>query len=294
MDLEPHAGQPVVRQRLRDRPVVAAGAPRARRTAGRVSGRATAPPTRLLTRRVRPNAGVRVRPRTLRPAALVTSPWSRHLPRMLRRAIGTVLRPLFLAALRLFPEPDPWERLDVAAPLHEYGSGARRDFAWYFEGESAVTVTSLAEVRAWLEGCEYASDPQLFQESDFWQHPRTFEHLRRGDCEDFALWAWRKLVELGHDVDLVVGRTLPWEPGQGRHAWLVLRLEGTEYLYEPGRRGDDALRPLSAVKESYLPELGVGPDRKRFAFAGNLVAMRRWRGGAGKASSVKSRGDTAA
>src|SRR5690348_3236184 len=43
--------------------------------------------------------------------------------------------------------------------------------------------------------CEYVRDP--VHERDFWQHPKTFEQLRKGDCEDHALWAWRKLTELG-------------------------------------------------------------------------------------------------
>src|SRR5205085_1473130 len=68
-------------------------------------------------------------------------------------------------------------------------------FAWYFEGQSAVTVGSVDDVCEWLLECEYVHDPELFHEPDFWQHPRTFERLRKGDCEDHALWAWRKLVE---------------------------------------------------------------------------------------------------
>jgi hypothetical protein len=56
----------------------------------------------------------------------------------------------------------------------------------------------------------------LFGEADFWQHPSTFERLRTGDCEDFAVWAWRKLIELGYDVDLVAGGvfgTASWTAG---------------------------------------------------------------------------------
>ena len=43
---------------------------------------------------------------------------------------------------------------------------------------------------AWLLGCVYARDRDLFRNPDYWQHPCNFEGLRKGDCEDFALWAW--------------------------------------------------------------------------------------------------------
>ena len=164
---------------------------------------------------------------------------------------------------------DPWTRLDVAPRLALYGAGARHDVGWYFEGESVVPVATLDELRSWLAGCEYATDADLFQEPDFWQHPRTFERLRRGDCEDFALWAWRKLVELGYDADLVVGRCLHDEGREGRHAWIVFRHSGGEFLFEPvSGSAAHAVRPLEEVKERYVPEFGVGADRRRFAFAG--------------------------
>jgi hypothetical protein len=186
--------------------------------------------------------------------------------------VPTVVRRLLQRVRRLAGRAsasDPWTRLDVAPRLALYGAGARHDVGWYFEGESAVAVASLDEQRAWVAGCEYATDDDLFQEPDFWQHPRTFERLRRGDCEDFALWAWRKLVELGYDADLVVGRCLHDERREGRHAWVVFRHDGGEFLFEPvSGSAATAVRPLAEVKERYVPEFGVGADRRRFAFAG--------------------------
>ena len=205
----------------------------------------------------------------------------RPAPPLLHRAIAFLFGPLLRPLLRRMPVPDPWERLDAKAPIQAFGLGARHDFGWYFEGASAVTVTSLEDVQAWLAGCEYASDPHLFQEADFWQHPRTFEQLRKGDCEDFALWAWRKLVELGHDADLVVGRRVPPSRPGARHAWVVLRRDGAVYVYEPVRGAHEtAIQPLDAVRDRYVPEFGVGPDRKRFAFRGCLLALREPRPGA--------------
>lgn len=194
---------------------------------------------------------------------------------MIRRALRVLLRPVRRLVLRLTPVDDPWERLAADPPLAALGVGARRDFAWYFEGDSIVPVGSLDDVFAWLAGCKYASDPHLFQEPDFWQHPCVFEHLRHGDCEDFALWAWRKLVELGYDADFVVGRCVPPECENGRHAWIVFRRDGTEYVFEPAwAQHPHAVCALADVRAAYIPEFGVGRDRRPFAFAGYLYFLK--------------------
>lgn len=194
---------------------------------------------------------------------------------LLHRWLAKLLDPVFTAAVRLVPVDDPWERLSTRVPLARFGPGARNDFSWYLEGDTAQSPQSLDEMMDWLSGCEYASDETLFAEADFWQHPRTFEHLRRGDCEDFALWAWRKLLELGYDADLVVGRCVPPARESSRHAWIVFRRDGNEYLYEPSRRDRaTAVRLLSDVRNRYIPEFGVGPDAKRFAFSGYLYFLK--------------------
>jgi hypothetical protein len=134
----------------------------------------------------------------------------------LSRILYWTLRPAWRLILRVLPHEDPWTRLQYRVPVHRYGLGAKHDFAWYFEGDSGVSAENIGDVCDWLLSCEYVRDPELFHEADFWQHPRTFEQLRRGDCEDHALWAWRKLVELGYDADLVSGRQLPWDPDDPR------------------------------------------------------------------------------
>ena len=150
-----------------------------------------------------------------------------------------------------------------------FGDGARHGFEWVFEGPTEVHITSIDDVLDWLQGCRYESDTSLFQESDFWQHPRTFEQLRRGDCEDFALWAWRKLVELGFDANLVIGRCVPPRTANSRHAWIQFNDGETEFLFEPVLRDRSrALRPLGNVRAEYIPELGVAPNGRRFFFAG--------------------------
>ena len=70
-----------------------------------------------------------------------------------------------------------------------------------------------------------------------WQQPCAFEQSRRGDCEDFALWAWRKLVEMGVDAEFYVGRVMCGDdPVSARqHAWVVYRVDD-EFLFEPRPR----------------------------------------------------------
>lgn len=195
---------------------------------------------------------------------------------MLRRIVGFMLRPLWGALIRLMPDGDPWERVNIAPRLDMYGSGARLEFSRYLQGSSRVTVASIDDVQDWLLGCRYERDEALFAEPDFWQHPTTFEHLRAGDCEDFALWTWRKLIELEVDADFITGYSLTGGELAGRHAWVVFREGGSEFLFEPVAR-DKArmIRPLAEVRHEYLPEFGADRTARRFAFTGYLMGTKR-------------------
>ena len=132
----------------------------------------------------------------------------------------------------------PWKRLSLPVPIGAFGPGSRREFAHYFEGESRVRVESIDEIVEWLLTCQYMTDAIQFKQRDLWQHPVTFEQLRCGDCEDFALWAWRKLADIGIDAEFYVGRVVvDDEPGVDRqHAWVVFRVDGVPFLFEPAAR----------------------------------------------------------
>lgn len=87
-----------------------------------------------------------------------------------------------------------------------------------------------------------------FHEADFWQHPRTFEHLRKGDCEDHALWAWRKLVEMGYRADLYVGEWPPDDDSDGHHAWVVFERDDQRFVLEAIHKSLDVMvRPLGTA-----------------------------------------------
>ena len=187
--------------------------------------------------------------------------------------LSKILRPLYRWVLRVTPPLDPWERVAFRPPVARFAAGSRQQFDWYLRGESTVSVASIDQIVDWLLDCEYASDDSLFNKPDHWQHPTTFERLRRGDCEDHALWAWRKLLELGVDAEFVVGRQLYDDPEipatKGAHAWVLFKSGGETFLLEAVATSRSRMvRPLVAVASEYRPEYGVGRDLKTFAFAG--------------------------
>jgi hypothetical protein len=191
-----------------------------------------------------------------------------------------LMQPIVQLVLRVIPKRDPWTRVSRRVPLSLYGRGSQRDFGWYLEGESTVRVGSIEEIQDWLLACEYVEDRELFNETDFWQHPNTFERLRRGDCEDHALWAWRKLVELGVDAELVSGRQLSDGDDRTGHVWVVVHRDGDVHVFETvAKRREMMLRPLSAVRDLYRPEVSVNGRRERFAYHGYLWTLREQRPG---------------
>ena len=194
----------------------------------------------------------------------------------MHRLLAFILRPVFYLGLR-FMHWEPWERLRHGIAPPQFGAGSHHDFRWYFEGQSTVSVKDMAAICEWLADCEYVRDPDLFQERDFWQHPMTFEQLRKGDCEDHALWAWRKLTELGIPAEFYVGR---WRTENGRepgfHAWVVCKHEGTQYLLETtAATGAAILRPLAEVRDEYIPHFAIDARFNSVAFGGYMLYLKQ-------------------
>jgi predicted transglutaminase-like cysteine proteinase len=193
---------------------------------------------------------------------------------LLRRLLSGLVR---LAEGVVAPE-SPWDRVTMRVPTTAFGPGSRRDFGHYIAGESRVRVQSIDEIVEWLRTCEYVSDTDLFHERDVWQHPGAFEQLRRGDCEDFALWAWRKLAEVGVDAEFYVGRVVCRdEPEIDRqHAWVVYRIDGADYLFEPAAQSRPRMiRPLEDVMDEYVPHFAVNRKLATSAFVGCILDSYR-------------------
>ena len=163
-------------------------------------------------------------------------------------------------------------------PTTAFGPGSRWQFSHYFEGESRVAATSVDDIVRWLGTCEYMSDRDQFHEQDLWQQPCAFEQRQRGDCEDFALWTWRKLIEIGIEAEFFVGRIVCGDqPSADRqHAWVVYRVGPEEYLFEPaaGRR-EQMIRPLTDVRDEYVPHFAVNRRFVTSAFVGCILDSHR-------------------
>jgi hypothetical protein len=199
----------------------------------------------------------------------------------LRRLLRFLLRPIFYWGIEHFTW-ETWERLDHPVPYWRFAPGSRHDFRWYFEGRSEVPVASIDQICDWLLACEYARDPEVFNEPDFWQHPHTFEHLRRGDCEDHALWAWRKLGELKIAAELYIGhwRSGPDQEG-GTHAWVICTIDGREVLFEATAHSREAMiRNLADARAEYQPYFAVDHAFRTAAFGGYMQFLKSSRASA--------------
>lgn len=195
----------------------------------------------------------------------------------MRSVVRHLLRPVRQLLLKTARIDDPWTRYPQAVPLARYGLGAKHAFSWYFEGESRVPVKSIEEVQHWLLGCKYVRDPDIFEVRDYWQHPLTFEYLRMGDCEDFSLWAWRKLVRLGYEAEFVAGRCVQSAFKSVGHTWLVLRGLPEPLLFDPTLcDACSMLAPLSDVRQAYLPEVSVDDNLQRYAYGAYYMQQTGW------------------
>jgi len=185
----------------------------------------------------------------------------------IRRLVSRVRE---FAARLVLPE-SAWERVPMRVPAEAFGPGSLQPFTEYFQDESGVSVRCLDDIVAWLSTCEYVSDIELFHERDVWQLPGAFEKRRRGDCEDFALWAWRKLAEVGIDAEFYVGRVICDDDPEidRQHAWVVYRVNGAEFLFEPAARTPSSMiRPLADAMDEYVPHFAVNHRFDTSAFAG--------------------------
>ena len=136
-----------------------------------------------------------------------------------------------------------------AANVHHrfFARGSTHPFGWYFEGASSVEASSVDDVLRRLRGFRFEND----HAGDQWRHPVEMERLGHGDCEDHALWAWRKLTESGHDAELVVGQRTTW------HAWVHVMIDGVRHLLEATLKSEPMIWPLQDKLGEYVPRYGV-------------------------------------
>jgi hypothetical protein len=192
-------------------------------------------------------------------------------------SVWSIAWPLLRLGIGRWRRRDPWHAVRGNVPLAFFGVGCRREFEWYLGGPSAVRVQSVAQLCAWLAGCAVARDDEHFGAPDVWQHPAHFEERRRGDCEDHALWAWRKLLELGHQAEFVSGEwTPPGAPASELHGWVVFTAGGERFVLEAvACDADRMVRPLAEARREYVPHFSVDHQLRRWVHAGLVDWMAR-------------------
>ncbi len=129
-----------------------------------------------------------------------------------------------------------------------------------------VVCRDLEEIRAFLSTCRYVSDREQFGVRDYWMRPEDFERVRRGDCDDFALWTWRQLLGLGYSARFVTGSAGRYGTG---HAWVNFRADNQVFIVEPLRAWCREFPRLETLR--YKPAVSVEAD----GFRGKFSSMGR-------------------
>lgn len=106
----------------------------------------------------------------------------------------------------------------------------------YLSQPLSMQCRTIADLRRFLLTCNYVSDEELFGKPDYWQPPEDFEKRRKGDCEDFALWAWRQLLNMGYDARFVGGP--PVDTARATPGSNTVRM-GNGFLSNPSSAGPD-------------------------------------------------------
>ncbi len=140
-----------------------------------------------------------------------------------------------------------------------------------FPKEQPRVAELLTIWRAVSAGCVYTQDTGT-DDNDAWQTARETQALGRGDCEDSAILLADWLIARGFEARVALGRFAE----RGGHAWVVVRLEGEEYLLESteGTTGARKAPLLSEVGSRYVPEILF--DRN--AFYTRQQPMAPWNG----------------
>jgi hypothetical protein len=165
---------------------------------------------------------------------------------------------------RLIPETNDLEGATTKVSARRAKSLMRPTFPMgqFLACPLQIKCRDIADIRAFLSTCRYVSDWEQFGQDDYWLPPDRFEKTRAGDCEDYALWTWRQLMDLGYRTRFVCGFSSRYGIG---HAWVTMVIDGEDYLVEPQRHWLKATMPrLSTIR--YKPEVSVEWDGKRLKY----------------------------
>lgn len=124
------------------------------------------------------------------------------------------------------------------------------------------SCSDFTEMRRFLAGCRYVSDQDQFGRKDYWQPPEQFEQSKQGDCDDFALWAWRQLMQINYKARFVAGIAGQYKQG---HAWVTFEKDGKYFLLEPLYWPYGLYRPRLSIVP-YKPKFSVSWDGEKISY----------------------------
>lgn len=121
-------------------------------------------------------------------------------------------------------------------------------------------VDDLQGIMRFLKSCRYARDLDASGTLEHWQTPWEFEKKRVGDCEDHALWAWRKCLDLSLPARFAFG----FGPGGTGHAWVQIHAR-TSWILETTEKSPHRTGVL-ALSEAweYRPGISVNGSARFF------------------------------
>ncbi|NGN97538.1 hypothetical protein G5S52_07615 [Grimontia sp. S25] len=91
---------------------------------------------------------------------------------------------------------------------------------------------------------------------EIWQSSKQSYYYPSGDCEDHAILLADWLIEAGYDARVAVGTY-----DGGGHAWVVLFINGNEYVLEATqKRGFGRQYPLASTQPNYHPTMMFTQD----------------------------------
>jgi hypothetical protein len=191
---------------------------------------------------------------------------------LLQRVGRSVLTPPLDWIARLIGRHlDPWERQPSKVPARYFGLKDGQSLKVYFEPASAVPVSNLDDLCTFLLSCQYVPVGKGLGQQDRWMRPHDVEWCRAGDCKAFALWAWRRLVELGHDAELVCGEWSPRSDSLGLHAFVLFHDGQRTYVLETTARSKDAMvQPWELVRAEYIPAYAVDKSLGTYFYNGSV------------------------
>ena len=166
------------------------------------------------------------------------------------------------------PSEEELQFSKLAKTVHhsKFANGSDRPFSHYLEDKTLVDVSNIDDIRSWLATCKYAYDIDQFNKSDHWLLPAEFEELKKGDCEDHALWAWHKLKQLNIPAEFVVGSNTNGDDKWVGHAWIMLYINGELHVVETTAKRSRMLIPWKEAKSSYKLRLGIDHELKTYAY----------------------------